>query len=112
MPSIYEISVSSNFLEFPSDLNSIGDKFDKVKVLVANKMIYRKYPEKNFYTWKEVEKLLVLFKNLQEIYICFNSITNVSSILTLNQLKHINIEGNLLEDFNEILKLDQLPKFV
>ncbi|CAD5125689.1 DgyrCDS13896 [Dimorphilus gyrociliatus] len=109
MPSINEISVSSNLLDLPPNPQMLSEFFEKVKVLVTNRMYFRQLPEINYYTWNEVKKLGQICRNLEELFVCFNNITEIDDVSTITNIKYLNLEGNSLADFNQVLTLSELP---
>eukprot|EP00112_Aurelia_sp_Birch-Aquarium-sp1_P006532 Seg172.5 transcript_id=Seg172.5/GoldUCD/mRNA.D3Y31 product="Tubulin-specific chaperone E" protein_id=Seg172.5/GoldUCD/D3Y31 len=95
------LNLSENRLSSLENCNKIAPAFQSLKTIFANRMQL---------SWKEVVNLLLVASNLEELHICFNSIhqINCSDLKSVNHLKLLNLEGNRIDNWDEIMKLTAL----
>lgn len=101
MPLLQELDVSSNRLELPEN-EELGteDAFTSVKTLYANHMNY---------DWNQVVKFLTLFKQVQTLLVCYNHISRLENCpVFLEHLVLVNLEGNQIENWENVLNLSEL----
>lgn len=75
---------------------------ETLKTLVANKMNL---------DWQQAVALPATFGDLEELHVSFNSIQSLKGedLCSMKKLKRLNLEGNYLSDWNDILLLQVLP---
>ncbi|XP_022905400.1 tubulin-specific chaperone E [Onthophagus taurus] len=90
------LNVSENILEFPPDLDDYC--YGSVRVLICNAMKL---------TWNNVLQLGKIFPNLEELRVPNNNITTLDTPEDhkLVHLKLLDLENNLIQNWEEILKL-------
>ncbi|KAK3810001.1 MAG: hypothetical protein J3Q66DRAFT_62075 [Benniella sp.] len=137
-PSINDLDISSTLVETWKDVADICAPLSKLDVLRLNRNRFRpletqpslEYGFKNirclalnrvYVSWDEVELLEPSMPNVKILQIGYNLFTELgksdSSAPIANQkvkgfanLEDLHLEGNLLSDWNQILRLSQLPK--
>lgn len=79
------------------------ESFLKVSHLILAKMNYN---------WTQVERCVEMFPAIRELSVSFNVVSKFRippSDSNLMKLRALTLEGNLIEDWNEVLKLGSLP---
>ncbi|KAI8606037.1 hypothetical protein EDD21DRAFT_410545 [Dissophora ornata] len=137
-PDIRDLDLSSTLIATWKDVADICAPLSKLDILRLNRNRFQplieqpslEYGFKNirclamiriYLTWDEVELLEPSMPNLQIFQIGFNMYTelgktNESSSASSQKLKgfanleELHLEGNLFEDWNQILRLSRLPK--
>jgi Leucine-rich repeat (LRR) protein len=82
---------------------STGLEFSRLKTLALNQTLI---------TWREVEILAPHLPQLEDLQLGSNKISQLGSVKGLDALKSINLENNLISDWNEIEKSGSLQKYV
>ncbi|XP_019631019.1 PREDICTED: tubulin-specific chaperone E-like [Branchiostoma belcheri] len=94
------LHVSENLLEEPEDPASLSPALQTIRTIFYNRVQL------------QTEQLLrcsTMWPALRELHICFNSITVLDSLGTqFPALTLLNLEGNLLQDWEEVLKLGDM----
>ncbi|KRT78354.1 hypothetical protein AMK59_6524 [Oryctes borbonicus] len=90
------LNVSENNLLIPEDLSSYN--FPSVQILICGTLGL---------TWRDMLKLSHVFPNLEELRVPNNKIKHLDTPIEndFKNLKVLDLENNLIEDWNEILKL-------
>jgi len=101
MPNMVDLNVSSNRLMLPETTTKTVHQIP-VKVLYMNRMRY---------SWGDIVQVLHFFPSLKTLHACFNVITVIdSSSVNFNNVTLLNLEGNSLRDWKNVLALDFIPK--
>jgi hypothetical protein len=109
IPTLYFLSLAKNRLQFPSstELNYALAKgiSPNLQVLVFIGMDL---------TWEDVSKLLPCMQYVEELWLCINKCSAISSkykvaIPHLARLKLLNLEDNQITDWNELNEFASLP---
>lgn len=62
-------------------------------------------------TWKEVLTICSMFPALEELHCCYNNIVHLADASSvLSGLKILDLMTNNIQDWNEVLKLGNLPR--
>eukprot|EP00794_Sanderia_malayensis_P013806 gene13806-15251_t len=101
LPHLEILDVSDNKMEIPHDVQCYQSAFENVQMLFANRMKL---------DWTMVAKIFAMMVNLKELHICFNSIQGIGVIITEHTkcLKLLNLEGNEISDWHDVLKLSSI----
>ena len=96
LPFLAWLNISGNHLEISECSKSYGS----VKVLCANNLRY---------DWSEITRCTAMFVGLTELYVCFNRISQIDVVpRTFEQLSLLNLEGNPLRDWNNVVIFGKL----
>jgi len=101
MQLLQELDVSSNRLELPKngELDTEG-AFASVKTLYANHMNYN---------WNQVVTFLTMFQQVQTLLVCYNCISSLENCpVFLEHLVLVNLEGNPIQKWENVLNLSEL----
>ncbi|CAH0546050.1 unnamed protein product [Brassicogethes aeneus] len=121
-PSIRELDISKNLLCSWLDIFDICIQLEQLEWLNVNENIlslpenYTDYSFPNIKTlicgymnlkWSDILKLSIVFPNVEELRVPYNEITALSVPLRHNfkKLKTLDLEGNSIGDWSEIMKL-------
>ena len=105
LPQLTKLDVSETRLNVSKrpdvDGHPAGDVKLPLKTLVVNKTNM---------DWQQVLAISSSFGNLEELYVCFNKIQHLKGgdLKHLAKLRKLNLEGNDLSDWNDILSLQVL----
>lgn len=96
---LHRLNVSENLLAFPEE---VPKRFSNLKILICGS---------SRLVWDDVLVLGTAFPYLQELRVPLNSIKeiNLSNCDSFGSLEVLDVEGNKIEDWEEILKLGLLP---
>ncbi|KAK2167203.1 hypothetical protein LSH36_31g04030 [Paralvinella palmiformis] len=101
LPVLRELNLSENRLSLPDSLSEYAQAFFKVHTVYMNRMDY---------SWEEIIRSTQMLQNLRQLHVCYNKISTVSQLgHYLGQLRMINLEGNPVRCWDEVLKLGELP---
>ncbi|CAI9735554.1 tubulin-specific chaperone E-like [Octopus vulgaris] len=102
IPNLLKLNVSNNRLIIPEHAENLSKSFAKVEDLVLNRMNY---------DWVDILSATSMFPSLRGLYVCFNNLEKLAdSTGKLTNLKFLSLIDNRLSDWNELLKLGQLPQ--
>lgn len=79
------------------------DSFLMIKYLTMTRMNYN---------WFDIQRCMCMFPSLQEISASFNIVSITEKALqhdNLMKIRKLTLEGNLISNWDEILKLGSLP---
>lgn len=82
---------------------ALKDSFPTVKHLTIARMNYN---------WSDIQQCIFMFPSIEELSISFNTVTTIDNLSANNNLMKIVtliLEGNLISNWDEILKLGSLP---
>lgn len=85
------------------DVMTLKNAFLTVKHLTVAKMNYN---------WSDIEQCISMFPSIEELSVSFNIVTTIKETITSTNLMKIVtliLEGNLISNWDEILKLGSLP---
>ncbi|EFN86898.1 tubulin-specific chaperone E [Harpegnathos saltator] len=101
--SLARLDVSENHLPVEEDVVALKNSFSTVKHLTIARMNYN---------WSDIQQCLSMFPSIEELSVSFNIVTTIEDIpLRTNLIKIVTLilEGNLISNSDEILKLGSLP---
>uniref|UniRef100_X1Z9S7 Tubulin-specific chaperone E n=1 Tax=Capitella teleta TaxID=283909 RepID=X1Z9S7_CAPTE len=102
LPKLEILNVSDNRLALPEEPEQYLNSFRCTTTLFLNRMNY---------SWSEILRCVRMMPQLQRLHICFNKVKSIcESDAVFPCLKLLNLEGNAISDWSEILKLGSLPK--
>jgi hypothetical protein len=105
MPKLTSLNVSENRLRPPQpDDDTLDNCFDSVQSLFANRMAY---------DWTTIFDCVKLFPVLQNLHICFNRVSSIDGVLSLpcsSSLRLINLEGNPIDSWDNVIVLGELKQ--
>lgn len=107
LPQLMKLDVSETRLNSVlKRLDADGYPTDDVKLPLKTLVV-----NKANLDWQQVLAISSLFGNLEELYACFNKIQSLKGgdLKRLGKLQKLNLEGNDLSDWNDILLLQVLP---
>lgn len=99
---MYSYFFSENYLPI-EDMTTWKDSFATVKHLTLTRMNYN---------WSDIQQCIFMFPSIEELSISFNVVTIIEDIPTnsnLIKLVKLILDGNLISNWDEILKLGFLP---
>ncbi|XP_064622047.1 tubulin-specific chaperone E-like [Lineus longissimus] len=96
------LNVSDNRLQLPRNPDLLAKAFQKLKTLYLNRM------DLNF---SEVLACSDLWPKLETLHLCYNNINKLCPLDgKLQNLEFLNLEGNSLENWDELLHFGRLPR--
>ncbi|XP_058793818.1 tubulin-specific chaperone E [Phymastichus coffea] len=101
--NLIQLNVSQNYLPIEDVTHIPDDAFINLSHLTMGRMKY---------DWCIVIKYLTLFPSIRELIVSFNIIQTIDYIpinSNVMKLTGLSLENNLINDWNEILKLGKLP---
>ncbi|XP_070524067.1 tubulin-specific chaperone E-like isoform X2 [Cardiocondyla obscurior] len=99
---LIRLNVSENYLPM-EDVTLLKNIFPTVKHLTIARMNYN---------WSDIRHCISMFPSVEELSVSFNIVTTIEDIMAnTNFMKIITLilEGNLISNWDEILKLGTLP---
>lgn len=100
---LVRLNVSENYLPIEKNMEILKNSFFMVKYLTMAKMNYN---------WFDIQQCMCMFPFLQELSVSFNIVNIIQRPLkddNLMKICKLTLEGNLISNWDEILKLDSLP---
>ncbi|XP_053973268.1 tubulin-specific chaperone E isoform X1 [Hylaeus volcanicus] len=100
--SLIRLNVSENYLPIEENMEVLSNLFSTVQHLTMAKMNYN---------WLDIQQCMKMFPSLQEISISFNIVDTIQKPLeddNLMKIRKLTLEGNLISNWDEILKLGSL----
>lgn len=101
---LFNLNVDGNELPVDENLISLKTAFSTITHLSMARMNYN---------WLDMQMCLRMFESLRELSISFNVVDTIEESFNVhNILKNVStliLEGNLLSNWNEIIKLGTLP---
>ncbi|VVA94930.1 unnamed protein product [Arabis nemorensis] len=101
LPALTTLNLSSNSLS--NDVTCLP-QLKNIRVLVLNN---------SGMSWTQVEKLRLSLPDIEELHLMGNMISAITSTSSENQafnsLRLLNLDDNCISEWNEVLKLSQLP---
>ncbi|XP_012251255.2 tubulin-specific chaperone E isoform X2 [Athalia rosae] len=100
---LIKLNVSENKLPVDVDLSPFKESFSKVNQLTMAKMKYN---------WEDVQKCIEMFPAIRELSISFNAVNTLEKprdCSNMMKITALTLEGNLIDSWNEVLKLGSLP---
>lgn len=94
LPKLHWLNVSENFMTIPE--NYTDYRFPNIRTLICGSMEL---------TWNDVLKIVSVFPNIEEFRVPNNHITNLSLVDNFQDLKLLDLEGNLIGSWDEVCKL-------
>ncbi|XP_041353725.1 tubulin-specific chaperone E-like [Gigantopelta aegis] len=95
------LDLSENYLQIPENPHTLQNSFLKIKVLCLNKMNY---------TWQQILQCSSMFPSLKQLHMHSNCLCRLSAPSTeLQKVVLLNLECNDISQWDEILKLADLP---
>ncbi|XP_033115860.1 tubulin-specific chaperone E-like isoform X2 [Anneissia japonica] len=103
LQNLHVLKISENRFSLPTNPTSLMSSFLNLQELFLNYVTF---------TWKEVEFCAPMWPNVRKLHICFNNITTVNEFdVTLFQhVDLLNLEGNKISDWNDVLHFGHLPR--
>lgn len=102
LQKLRNLNVSDNFMKLPSDDNADMTKaFNELQTLFMGRMGY---------DWSDCQAVLNFMPKLQVLHVYENKITEIKGIGQVTNLTEINLTGNPLNTWENILPLSTLPK--
>ncbi|XP_014777020.1 tubulin-specific chaperone E [Octopus bimaculoides] len=102
IPNLLKLNISDNRLTIPEHAENLSKYFASVQDLVLNRMNY---------DWVDILSATSMFPSLRGLYVCFNNLDKLNAPKgKLTKLKFLSLTDNRLSDWNELLKLGQLPQ--
>ncbi|KAL6439102.1 hypothetical protein ACFW04_003814 [Cataglyphis niger] len=101
--SLIRLNVSENHLPIEEDMMALKNSFSTVKHLILAKMNYN---------WSDIQQCISMFSSVEELSVSFNIVTTIEETIINTNLMKITtliLEGNLISNWDEILKLGSLP---
>lgn len=101
--SLTRLNVSELNLATEENMKILSNSFRTVKHLTMGRMNY---------TWEDIHRCVCMFSSLEELSVSFNLINNISKPLNdrnFMKISKLTLEGNLLSNWDEVLKLGSLP---
>ncbi|XP_015429023.1 PREDICTED: tubulin-specific chaperone E [Dufourea novaeangliae] len=102
--SLIRLNVSENYLPTGENMKTLSNSFLMVEHLTMAKMNYN---------WFDIQQCLCMFPSIQELSVSFNMISIIQKPLedeNLMKISRLTLEGNLISNWDEILKLGSLPR--
>jgi len=94
------LNISENyFSDYDVNKDDVKNCFSSLKALYANKMKL---------TWPEVQKLMSISPKIEELYLCYNQITTVEYSTVFDNVVFLNLEGNQICKWDEVLKISAM----
>lgn len=96
------LNVSGNYLPVVENLESLREAFPNVRNVTMARMNYN---------WSDIERCILMFPAIRELSVSFNVIERLNVPLEHSNLANISrltLEGNLLSQWEEVLKLGRL----
>ncbi|KAH9498249.1 hypothetical protein Btru_009458 [Bulinus truncatus] len=101
LPYLRDLTVSENRLVLPGDPSSLSAGFFRLKNATMNQMNL---------SWKEILRCCSMFLLLEELHVSYNNLIQLSdSAHALKRLRILDLMTNQIADWEEILKLGNLP---
>ena len=109
IPTLYFLSLTNNRLQFPSST----ELSDALAIGISSKLQVLVFIGMNL-VWEDVNKLLPCMPYVEELWLCRNKCSAISSkykvtIAHLARLKLLNLEDNQISDWNELNEFASLP---
>ena len=101
LKKLKNLNVSDNKLAFPKNEQDMASAFENLHTLFMGRMDY---------DWKECQSILEYMKNLQVLHIYENFITVIPSECHVVTLVELNLTGNALKEWSNVMKLSKLPR--
>ncbi|XP_071962848.1 tubulin-specific chaperone E-like [Antedon mediterranea] len=103
LQNLQDLKLSENRFSLPKDPRSLRSSFINLQNVFLNYV--------NF-TWEEIEFCVPMWPKLRQLHICFNNITTINKfdIELLQNLELLNLEGNKISDWNDVLHFAKLPR--
>ncbi|XP_046627613.1 tubulin-specific chaperone E [Neodiprion virginianus] len=101
--SLTRLNVSENKLPCDIEVEQFRKSFSNVTHLTMARMNYN---------WANVQRCIAMFPSIRELSISFNIVNTIErppDCSNIMKLRALTLEGNLIENWNEILKLGSLP---
>lgn len=100
MKSLRDLNVSGNRFEFSETLDGIDDAFVGIRTLYANHTND---------DWTDVRRTVRMFTRLEQLHVCYNRIGILTNPTAFPEhLTLLNLEGNALNDWTNVLVLSDL----
>uniref|UniRef100_A0A2C9LD34 Tubulin-specific chaperone E n=1 Tax=Biomphalaria glabrata TaxID=6526 RepID=A0A2C9LD34_BIOGL len=101
LPYLRDLTVSENRLVLPNEPTALCTSFSKLKNATMNQMNL---------SWKEILRCCSMFVLLEELHVSYNNLVQLSdSTHILKHLKNLDLMTNKIADWEEVLKLGNLP---
>ncbi|XP_071512101.1 tubulin-specific chaperone E-like [Diadema antillarum] len=102
MKYLKRLDVSENRLALPNDLSSLSSAFCAVEELFINRCNI---------TWPELLKIARMLPKLKKVHACFNRISHLTRPEDgiFQDLDLLNLEGNQVTSWQDVLQLGHLP---
>jgi len=99
---LHVLNISDNKLSIPENPRLLEPSFRSLKSLIAGNMDY---------DWKDVVQCSVMWPQIEQLAVPMNNIRCLEFMNndTFCHLKVLNLEGNAIENWEEVNKLGQLP---
>lgn len=101
LQKLRNLNVSDNSLKLPTDGEIMTKAFCELQTLFMGQMAY---------TWSDCQAVLNFMPKLQVLHIYENNITEIKGINQVTNLTEINLTGNPVKCWDNILPLSDLPK--
>ncbi|XP_012277540.1 tubulin-specific chaperone E isoform X2 [Orussus abietinus] len=98
-----QLDVSENQLPIEENMETLKEAFSRVKSLTMARMNY---------TWSDIQHCIVMFPCIKQLSVSFNIVQYLETPeehSNMSTLAELTLEGNLLSNWDEILKLGHLP---
>lgn len=99
MKKLNTLDISGNQINNWNDVTATADTFSNLNLLYINRMSLE---------WDKVLRTLKLFPVVQEVHACFNTVTQLFWGEELSMLKVLNLEGNQISSWNEVMCLSKI----
>lgn len=99
LPHLYWLNVSANVLSITKNCDQT---FPNIKTLICSHMNLN---------WDDLQQILKVFTNIQDLRLPFNQIHQIiiNDDSNLTNLQTLDLDGNKIESWSEIMKLSSLP---
>jgi len=101
LKKLKNLNVSENKLSFPENVEEMNVAFNNLNTLFMGMMDY---------DWNQCEKILGFMKNLQVLHMYDNLIHEIPTECSVITLVELNLTGNPLKHWSNVMKLSKLPK--
>ncbi|GAB1609272.1 tubulin-specific chaperone E-like [Argonauta hians] len=101
MPNVSILDLRNNRLIIPENLQDLSKSFNNVKTLNLMEMNYK---------WSEILLVASMFSSLSSLYAGGNTLVELTDCSgQLTTLEYLSLIDNQIRDWNQVLKLSQLP---
>ncbi|XP_012175733.1 tubulin-specific chaperone E isoform X2 [Bombus affinis] len=101
---LVRLNLSENYLPTEENMEILKDSFFMLKYLTIARMNYN---------WFDIQRCMSMFPSLQELSVSFNIVNIIHKPIkdeNLMKICKLTLEGNLISNWDDILKLGSLPR--